>query len=120
MCVMVPIMTRESEPAESISPAESGQSDSRPGRANRLDLLLTVVGIVAGVVFVVSLIFFSGFFLGRATHSPYGGPPRSDQPQTSCPMMDHGKMGSDGMKPEESVGPQQTAPIPAQTPAPRP
>lgn len=54
---MIPIMTHESESTESISPAESGQGDSRPGRANRLDLLLTVVGIVAGVVFVVSLIF---------------------------------------------------------------
>ncbi|ASL14463.1 hypothetical protein [Mycobacterium intracellulare] len=118
---MIPIMTHESESTESISPAESGQGDSRPGRANRLDLLLTVVGIVAGVVFVVSLIFFSGFFLGRATHSPYGGQPLSDQqPQTSCPMMDHGKMGSGGMKPEESVGPQQTPPTPAQTPVPRP
>jgi hypothetical protein len=108
-------MTHESESTESISPAESAQSDSRSGRANRLDLLLTAVGIVAGVVFVVSLIFFSGFFLGRATHSP-----PSDQPQTSCPMMDHGKMGSGGMKPEESVGPQQTVPTPPQTPVPRP
>ncbi|EFG78349.1 hypothetical protein HMPREF0591_1742 [Mycobacterium parascrofulaceum ATCC BAA-614] len=113
-------MTHESESTESISPAESGQSDSHSGRADRLDLLLTVVGIVAGVVFVVSLIFFSGFFLGRATHGPYGGQPASGQPQTSCPMMDHGKMGSGGMKPEESVGPQQTVPTPVQTPVPRP
>lgn len=116
----MPTMTRESESTESITPAESGQGDSRPGRANRLDLVLTVVGIVAGVVFVVSLIFFSGFFLGRATHSPYGGQSPSDQPQTSCPMMDHGKMGSGGMKPEESVGPQRTPPTPAQAPVPRP
>ncbi|MCA2247863.1 hypothetical protein JF729_08665 [Mycobacterium intracellulare] len=112
-------MTHESESTESISPAESGQSDSRAGR-DRLDLLLTAVGIVAGVVFVVALIFFSGFFLGRATHSPYGGQPASGQPQTSCPMMDHGKMGSGGMKPEEPVGPQQTFPAPAQTPVPHP
>lgn len=117
---MIPIMTQESESTESNSPPESGQNNSRSGRTARLDLLLTAVGIVAGLIFVVSVIFFSGFFLGRATHSPYGGQPVSGQPQTSCPMMDHGKMGSGGMKPEESVSPQQTVPTGVQTPVPHP
>ncbi|ORA20494.1 hypothetical protein BST12_15125 [Mycobacterium angelicum] len=94
-------------------PSQSDRSD-RPGR---LDQIWAVVGITAGVVFVVAVIFFSGFFLGRATDNPYGSLRVSDGGRDGvCPMM-----GSDGgmtpgrMGPGGPMTPGQTA-----TPTPQP
>ncbi len=39
--------------------------DDRYERRNRLSQILVWVGIVAGVVFIVAVIFFAGFFIGR-------------------------------------------------------
>jgi hypothetical protein len=51
-------------------PPVSTQDDRGP---NRVLQVLAWVGIVAGVVFVVAVVFFSGFFLGRHAGSPgYG------------------------------------------------
>ncbi|BDE17342.1 hypothetical protein Mkiyose1665_49910 [Mycobacterium kiyosense] len=74
---------------------------------------MAVVGITAGVVFVVAVIFFSGLWLGRATHNPYGGR------DGSCPMMSGGGMGPGMMGPGGSMEPHQTAtPTPQPTPHP--
>ena len=51
-------------------PPVSTQDDRGP---NRVLQVLAWVGIVAGVVFVVAVVFFSGFFLGRHAGGPgYG------------------------------------------------
>ncbi len=46
--------------------------DNRYDRPSRLGQVLAWVGIIAGVVFVVAVIFFSGFFLGRSSDGHYG------------------------------------------------
>lgn len=53
-------------------------SEERP-RHNRVTQLAAWVGIVAGVTFVVAVIFFSGFILGKSSdggHHHRGGPDR--------------------------------------------
>lgn len=40
--------------------------------SSRLNQVLAWVGIVAGVVFIVAVVFFSGFFLGRHSGAGYG------------------------------------------------
>ena len=46
--------------------------DDRYDRPNRLNQVLAWVGIIAGVVFVVAVIFFSGFWMGRVSGHHYG------------------------------------------------
>lgn len=54
---------------------ESLKSASVPPRyddgPNRLGQALTWVGIVAGVLFIVAVVFFTGFFLGRSSGGSY-------------------------------------------------
>ncbi len=58
--------------ATGAAPAlESAQHNARPG-PTRLTQALMWVGIVAGTVFVVALIFFSGLFLGWSSGGHYG------------------------------------------------
>ena len=56
-------------PVEPVYPAE-------PPRRSRLTAAAAWVGIVAGVVFIVAVIFFSGFILGAHSggHGGRGGP----------------------------------------------
>lgn len=84
-----------------IDPA--GATDQAAARNPRLYQALAWVGIVAGVLFTVAVIFFSGFFLGRASdghgwHRGYqGGQMRPDgQMGGGCPMM---QMQPGGMQP---------------------
>ncbi|KAA1248285.1 hypothetical protein F0Q45_21440 [Mycobacterium simiae] len=95
------------EPPAEEQPRHSDRSD----RQGRLDQLWAVVGITAGVVFVVAVIFFSGFFLGRATDGPYGGQRISDGGGGgTCPMMGSGGGMGPGMTgPGGSMAPGQTA-----------
>jgi len=79
-----------------------------PDRDSRVYHLLAWVGIVAGVVFIVAVVFFSGFFAARVAdgngwHRGYqnsqmrpGGPMGG-----GCPMMQMqgGGMGPGGMSP---------------------
>ncbi|HEX2213851.1 MAG TPA: hypothetical protein VHH12_10465 [Mycobacterium sp.] len=55
-------------------------SYDEPRRRSRLGAAATWVGIVAGVVFIVAVIFFSGFILGKSSDGPrfrhHGGPDR--------------------------------------------
>ena len=77
---------------------------------------MAAVGITAGVVFVVAVIFFSGLWLGRASDSTYGGHGiSSGGREGSCPMMSGGGMGPGMMGPGGSMSPGQTA-----TPTPQP
>ena len=81
--------------------------DDRYGRPNRVSQVLAWVGIIAGVVFVVAVIFFSGFWIGRTSGHHYGwhrgyyncGQMRPCQTGTG-PMMGPGGM----------MGPGQTSP----------
>lgn len=44
-----------------------------PYRHSRLNTVLAWVGIVAGIVFIVAVVFFSGFVLGRHAGGGHGG-----------------------------------------------
>ncbi|OBH90968.1 hypothetical protein [Mycobacterium sp. E2733] len=100
-------------PESSVGPTTVTPGDGyRFGAHSRLSQVVAWVVIVAGVVFVVAVIFFSGLFLGAASgdrygwHHGYGGGRGG-----TCPMMGPGGMMGPGM-----MGPQQT-PTPT---APRP
>jgi hypothetical protein len=89
--------------------------DDRHDRPSRLSQVLAWVAIIAGVVFVVAVIFFSGFFLSWSSDDHYGwhrgyGGGRAG----TCPMMGPGGMGPGG-----PMGPQQSPPTTAPT-TPRP
>lgn len=104
-------------------------------RHDRLHHALAWVGIVAGIVFTVAVIFFSGFALGRASGG-YHGWQRYAGPQGGygCPMMQSGMqggtrggmMGPGGMMNPDDMGPgmmrpsASPAPPPAPPPAPSP
>ena len=78
-------------------------------RASRLSQAAAWVGIVAGVVFIVGAVFFSGFFLAsRLEH-------RSGPQVMHCEMGGSGE-GKGGMGP---MGPSQS-PSPTSTPPPTP
>jgi hypothetical protein len=77
-------------------------------RSSRLYQALAWVGIIAGVVFTVAVIFISGLILGSASgghqgwHRGYLG---GQMGQGGCPMMRQGPtMGAGGMEPED-MGP---------------
>ena len=57
--------------AEPTTVAGSG-NDDRNSAPSRLAQVTAWVIIVAGVVFVVAVIFFSGFFLGRSSDGHHG------------------------------------------------
>ena len=71
-------------------------------RDRRLHRVLAWVGIVAGVLFIVAVVFFSGFVLGRSSGG-YHGWHRGYQSQMGpggqtggCPMMRNGSMTGPG------------------------
>jgi hypothetical protein len=82
---------------EAPQPRTEG-SDNRP---NRLGQAAAVVGIVAGILFIVAVIFFSGLVIGAGQghhHGNYRGQ-SDDRPTNSCPMMNPGgMMGPGGMR----------------------
>ena len=47
--------------------------DDRYDRPDRPSQILAWVGIVAGVVFIVAVVFFSGYFIGRSAHGDFRG-----------------------------------------------
>ena len=79
-------------------------------RPNRLFQALAWVGIVAGVLFIVGMVFFAGVFLGRTGgfgwhrgyHTGQMGP---GGPAGQCPMMRGGGMGPGMMGPGGGMGP---------------
>lgn len=89
--------------------AERRYADDRP---NRLNQIVVWVGIVAGVVFIVAVIFFSGFWIGKASGHQYYGWHRGNYSdgQMAPGMMSPGMMGPGQMGPRWS--PTTTAPTP--------
>lgn len=65
------------------STTEPSFATARAAAPNRLFQAAAWVGIVAGVVFIVGAVFFTGFGLGR--HSGHGG--GWDGPRHQCGMM---------------------------------
>ncbi len=65
--------TPSSEPAtDPVATAAPPPVDAERPRHSRLNAVAAWVGIVAGVVFIVSTIFFSGFFLGMHSGGHHG------------------------------------------------
>ena len=65
-----PTLTTDPPPPPRV---DRGVSDrERPRRESRLFQALAWVGIVAGVVFIVAVVFFSGFFIGKHSGAGYG------------------------------------------------
>ena len=56
--------------ADPPPPPPVGRSDPNDRGPSRVLQVLAWVGIVAGVVFIVAVVFFSGFFLGRHAGTP--------------------------------------------------
>ncbi len=83
----------------------------RRDRPNTAAVWASWVGIVAGVVFVVAVVFFSGFFLGTNSSSSCPGGNRQHG------MMERGQMGPGGMMgPERGMmGPHHPWPGPQPT-----
>ncbi|MGE2730118.1 hypothetical protein ACQI4F_11615 [Mycolicibacterium vaccae] len=106
---------------------------TQQNRGSRVTQIAAWVGIVAGVLFIVALVFFSGVALGRSGDGPrgwfgddemsfhHGGrgcPMMQGGPGMQGPMMPgmHG-----GMMPGMSPGmPRPTSPPPSPPPPPRP
>ncbi|HEY5283923.1 MAG TPA: hypothetical protein VIM14_14120 [Polyangia bacterium] len=92
--------------------------DSREHRPARVYQVLAWVGIIAGVVFIVAVIFFSGVFFGRASggyhgwHRGYqGGQMGPDGSMDDCPMIrPGGMMGPGQVGPGGMMGPGQVGP----------
>jgi hypothetical protein len=97
-CRIMPNMT------QTPTPTEQPRHDER---ASRLSQALAWVGIIAGTVFVVAVVFFSGLLLGWSSEGSGGYFGRHANHMTpggmsnSCPMMNSGKM----MEPGETMGP---------------
>jgi hypothetical protein len=125
-----PDSTTESTVTE---PTDYRNADHRDRRLHRT---LAWVGIVAGVVFTVAVIFFSGLALGRASggygwHRGYQG---GQMTPGGCPMMGPGggmmgpgmkgpgMMGPGGMMDPDDMGPGMMRPgqSPSSTPGPAP
>jgi hypothetical protein len=91
-------------------------------RPNRLNQAVAWVAIVAGVVFVVGAIFFTGFFLGRHSgvdggrshgRSMYLHHPRMEPGMMPPPVMAPGMMPPPGMAPGMMAPP--AGPSPSQS-----
>lgn len=79
---------------------------SVPAQSSRLTQVAAWVGIVAGIVFIVALVFFSGFWAGTYSGGGYrhAGWHYQPQPGSSC-IMGHGPMMGPGMMEPGMMGP---------------
>lgn len=108
------------EPAAVAPDRRITEETPRRNRPNKVNRVAAVVGIVAGVVFIVAVIFFSGFVLGVHAGSGFG----RDQHRGGYGMMDRdggqpmgpGQMGPGGMGPGGMMEPGRQQP-PTATPA---
>jgi len=99
------------------TPNAPAAPEPAPRRPSRVTTAAAWVGIVAGIVFIVSTVFFSGFILGKASghhhragqhcpHSHLHGGPMMGHMGPGGPMLPPGP----GMRPPRQDGPQTTAP----------
>ncbi len=87
--------------------------DTRDHRPARVYQILAWVGIIAGVLFIVAMVFFSGVFLGRVSGGYHGwhrgyqsGQMGPEVSMNDCPMMrPGGMMGPGGMMWPGGMGP---------------
>lgn len=99
-------------------PATTPRRDPAEHRPNRLYQTLAWVGIISGVLFVVTVIFVAGLFAGSASGGYHGGTRgyHSGQmgpngPREGCPMMGPGgMMGPNGMMGPGNMQPGRPAP----------
>ena len=110
-------MTESADSAnESTTAVASAHVHGSVHRDRRLYRALAWVGIVAGVVFTVAVIFFSGLAVGRASGGYHGWHRGWHGGQMShgggCPMMSGGRMDP------EDMGPGMMRPGPAPSPSP--
>ena len=90
-------------------------SESRHFRPNQLHAVSGWVGIVAGVVFIVAVVFFAGFFIGRGSSDHVRGNYERDDDRYPG-MMYPGQMGPGMMGPFGSWAPGQQWPTASPTP----
>ncbi len=80
----------------------------RRDRPNRLNRIAALVGIVAGVVFIIAAIFFSGFAIGKHSGGYFGRDHRGDEfgmYRDGGPRMGPGQTGPGGMMSPGQTGP---------------
>ena len=108
-----PVTPTESN-TTTVSPARYERDDRSP---NRVYQALAWVGIVAGTLFIVALIFFSGFVAGRAVDGPSWRHGYSNMQTGPGGMSGHGgMMGPGGMPGTGGMrGPSPTTPTPTPT-----
>lgn len=112
-----------SEPTTSEPATTPVVTPPAPQPRNRLHTVAAWVGIVAGVVFIVAVVFFSGFVLGAHTGGHRGWGPgdraaivhRDGPPGMYGPMMPGGPRGQFGPGQGPGFGPQQP-PQPPESP----
>lgn len=123
--------TDVSPPADETGIATEQPKNSRP-QPSRLNQALAWVGIVAGGLFVVGAVFFSGFFLSWSLSDP-GHDHKGPAPMACCADMKPGEQMKPGammapgaqMKPGEMMpggvmGPAQQSPTTTPSYTPRP
>lgn len=123
--------TAETAPARGVQPTPRNEAPYQ--QPTRVGHVAAWVGIVAGVVFIVALVFFSGFLIGwsnsdhRGWHRGYDSSRMwpGAEPMERCPMMSPGGMMGPGqmapggmMGPNSPMGPGQSPP-PTTAPSPR-
>ncbi len=80
MLVAMSEPTPSSEPATTpVAPPQQHAQFERDGRRSRLTAVAAWVGIVAGIVFIVAVIFFSGFVLGAQSGGGHRGGHHGDR-----------------------------------------
>jgi hypothetical protein len=109
---------------------EPGGQPPHDSRPHPMHSVLVWVGIVAGVVFIVAVVFFAGFFIGRSSNGNFGfhrGRDGGMYPGMMYPgqVGPYGPMGPDMMGPGGTWGPYgpwtPSQPSPTTTPStPRP
>ncbi len=107
--------TPESRTEPTAVATEQGRGELSPGsdRPNRLAQSAAWVGIVAGVVFIVAVVFFSGFFVGRQYGSGYRDGRGMYYPGG---MMGPGSSGPGMMAPGQQLSPTTTPAVPTAPP----
>jgi hypothetical protein len=112
--------TSSSEPqtgpvATSAPPPYAPPAYAEQPRRNRLTAVAAWVGIVAGVVFIVAVVFFSGFILGAHSGGHRGGHHGGGEmaifhrggPPPMFPMGPRGEFERPNFQGPQSPGPQQ-------------
>jgi len=114
----------QTEAAGAPRAVEPRYRDGPYDRSDRLNQTLMWVGIVAGVVFIVAVVFFSGFFIGRSAHGNFRSGYQHGMmgPSQTGPygQMGPGMMGPGGMMGPYGPGPGQQTPTTTVPTTPRP